>query len=84
MDNDAHYIYPMQFVSLFCRCEFYILQDQQKCRIIFRCIGSAKQKAVHCTAMIAKTSNDQSADMDYHGVPPPDDKAGGDSKGEEL
>ena len=46
--------------------------------------ASAKQKQVHCTAMIARKMNDKNADMDYHAVPPPDNKAGGDSTREEL
>ena len=42
--------------------------------------ASAKRKPVHCTAMIARKLNNKSADMDWHAVPPPDYKAGGDSK----
>ena len=34
--------------------------------------------------MIARKLNDKNADMDHHAVPPPDNKAGGDSKREEL
>ena len=46
--------------------------------------ASAIQKPAHCTAKIARKSNDKNADMDNHVVLPPDYKAGGDSKREEL
>ena len=45
---------------------------------------SAKQKPVHCSAMIAREIDDESADMDNHAVPPPEYQAGGDSKRENL
>ena len=45
---------------------------------------SAKQKPVHCSAMIAREIDDENADMDYHAVPPPEYQAGGDSKRENL
>ena len=34
--------------------------------------------------MIARNTDDKKADKDYHAVPPPDCKAGGDFKREEL
>ena len=50
----------------------------------FAASASAKQKLVHCTAMIARKLNHENADMDYQAVPPPSYKPGGDSKREEL
>ena len=45
--------------------------------------ASAKQRPVHGTAMIGRKLNNKNADMDFRAVPPPDYKAGGDSKREE-
>ena len=50
----------------------------------FAASASAAQKPAHCAAMIARKTNDTNADMDFHAVPPPVDKAGGDSKRAEL
>ena len=50
----------------------------------FAASASVKQKPFHCTAMIARRSNEKNAGMDYHAVPPPDYKAEGGSKREEL
>ena len=50
----------------------------------FAASARAKQKPVHCTSMIARKLNDKNADMDYHAVPPPDYKAGGNSKREDV
>ena len=50
----------------------------------FAASGSATQKPVHCTAMVARKIDRKSADMNYHAVPPPDYNAGGHSKREEL
>ena len=41
--------------------------------------ASAKQKPVHCAAMIARKSNDNNADENYHAAPPTENQAGGDS-----
>ena len=49
----------------------------------FAAPASAKQQPVHCAAMIARKFNDKNADMDYHTVPPPDYRAGGDSERED-
>ena len=38
----------------------------------FATSAGAKQKPVHCTAMIAKRINDKDADMDNHAVHPPE------------
>ena len=46
--------YSLQFVSPFSGCESFIFETEQTCRIFFRCIGSAKQKPVQCTAMIVR------------------------------
>ena len=43
--NDAHHIYSMQFVSLFCGCESLIFQHEQTCQRIFRYIGLYEAKA---------------------------------------
>ena len=50
----------------------------------FAASACAKQKPVHCTAMMAWRIIDKNADMDYHAAHPPGYKAGGDSKREEL
>ena len=49
----------------------------KRARESFAAPASAKQKPVHCTAMIARKIDDKNADMDHH-------EAGGDSKHEEL
>ena len=46
----------------------------------FATSASAKQKPVHCSAMIATKISDKNVDRDYHAVPPPEYQAGGDSK----
>ena len=46
--------------------------------------ASAKQKPIHQAVMIAKKINDKNADMDYHAVPTPKYRAGGDSRRENL
>ena len=50
----------------------------------FAASASAIQKPAHCTAKIARKSNDKNADMDNHVELPPDYKAEGDSKRQEL
>ena len=50
----------------------------------FATSASATQKPVHCAAMIATPTNDKNAHMDYHAAPPPEYRAGGDSKSEDL
>ena len=50
----------------------------------FAASASVKQKPFHCTAMIARRSNEKNADMDYHAGRPPDYKAEDDSNREEL
>ena len=47
-------------------------------------LQARNKKPVHCTAMIARRLKDKNAHMDCHAAPPPDYKAGGDSKREEL
>ena len=46
--------------------------------------AGAKQRSVHCPAMIARKINDKNSDMDYHAVLPPGYRAGGDSEREDL
>ena len=43
----------------------------------FAASANAKQKPVHCTAMIARKLNDKNDDMDYPAVLPPEYRAGG-------
>ena len=75
--HDAHHIYSKQFVSLIFDCESLIFQHEQTCRRPFLAASaSAKQKPVHCTAMIRG--------MNYHAIPAPDYEGGGPSKREEL
>ena len=69
-------------VSFFCCCESFIFQHVQSAAELFAASASAKQMPVLCTTTIARGTNDKHADMDYHAVPPPDYKAGGDSKRE--
>ena len=56
----------------------------KRAREAFAASVSAKQKPIHCTAIIARKLNDKNADMYYHAVLPPCYKAGADSKREEL
>ena len=48
----------------------------------FATSDSAKQKPVRCSELIAIKISDKNADMDCRAVPPPDYRAGGDSKRE--
>ena len=50
----------------------------------FATAASAKQKPVHCTAMIARKINGKNAGMGHHALSAPDYKAGGDTKREDL
>ena len=52
----------------------------KRARESFATSSSAKQKPVHCSGLIARTISEKNADMDYHAVPPPKYRAGGDSK----
>ena len=56
----------------------------KRARESFAASASAKQKPVHCAAMIARMTNEKNAGLDYHAVPPPGYKARGDSEREEL
>ena len=51
---------------------------------IFRYIGNLETKASSLGSNVGEKIDDKNADMDYHAVLPPDNKAGGDSKREEL
>ena len=82
--HDAHHTYSMQFASLICGCEPLFSRMSKRARESFAALARAKQKSVHCTAMIARKMNDNDADMDCQAVLTPDYKAGGDSKRGEL
>ena len=83
--HDSNHIYSQQFVSFFCGCESFFFPSMSKRAGEFSLDRpSAKQKPVHCAAMIAKTINDKNVDMDYHAVVPPGYRAGGDFKCEDL
>ena len=59
------------------------LSMSKRARDCFAASASAKQRPVDGTAMFVRKLNNNYADMDYHAVLPPN-KAGGDSKREEL
>ena len=77
---DSHNIYSKQFVSFFSDCETFISSMRKRGAESFAASASAKQKPGHRSAMIAKDIYDKNADVDYHATPPPDNRAGGDSK----
>ena len=62
-----------------------LFSSMSKCaRESFATSASATQKPVHCAAMIATPTSDKNAHMDYHAAPPPEYRAGGDPKREDL
>ena len=75
----AHHIYSNQCVSFFCDCESFIIRHGQTCRRIFHCIGKREREASSLRSNDCE-ENDTNAGMDFHAVPPPDYRAGGDSK----
>ena len=56
----------------------------KRARESFAASACAKQKPVHCSGLIARKISDKNGDMDCHAVPPPEYRAGGDSKREDL
>ena len=43
--HDSHHTHSKQFVSCFCRCESFILRQEQTCWRIFRYIGELEAKS---------------------------------------
>ena len=50
----------------------------------FAASGSATQKPVHCTGLLARKISDKNADMNHDAVPPPECQAGGDTRRDNL
>ena len=60
-----------------------VSSKSKRARTSFAASARAKQNPVHCAVMIAKKKNDKNADTDYHTVPPPEYRTGGDSERED-
>ena len=83
--HDSHCIYPQEFVSFFCSMNPVFSNMSKRAGESFATSASAKQKPVHCSAMIARKMFDKNATWTiYHAVPPPEYQAGGVSKRENL
>ena len=80
--HDSLHTYSKQFVSFCCSCESFISSVSERARESFTALASAKQNPVPCSGLIARTLDDNNADVDCRAVPPPEHQAGGDSKRE--
>ena len=65
-------------------CLTFLANFSERVGEYFDALASAKRKSVYCSEMFEKTINDNNVDTDHHAICPPDNRAGGDSKLEEL
>ena len=83
--HDSHRTFSTQICQFLLQLWIFLFSSMiRRAGESFATSACAKQKPVHCAAMLVRTLIDKHADIDYHAVPPPEYQAGGDSKRDNL
>ena len=83
-DDDSQHIYSKNLSVSSAHVNPLFSNMSKRAWESFATSACAKQKATHCSAMMARKIDDKNADIDFHALHPPEYQAGVDPKRENL